>query len=342
MAREYARIMTAIWDNAAFIALSEPAQRVYLLLITQPDISAAGVLRMWVPRWAEMSATSNPDDLTQHLKELEASRFIVLDLTAGELLIRSFIKWDAGYNNLKRKPVIKRAREEVRSSRIKEYLNADFVRFGLDSPPPGGGGISVPADGASMSTDDNVDKASDSLSVADTPEGRNAEDSALSHVDGLSGRTSTCSGVVVAYPHSATPHSATPSDADASAAARSLFAVDEPAPPAINAGAVTATWSDAFTGSGARPTDRQKGQVASEAKQLLDAGNDPELVLELAERAGAKRRQNLIAELALAVPRTPLPSKQTLTGAAIDSLGDAFAEYERRHGNVHQLPQRGA
>lgn len=336
MARDYARIMTAIWNNDAFIALSEPEQRAYLLLITQPDISAAGVLRLWVPRWAEMSSSSSVEELTQSLKGLETQRFIVLDLTAGELLIRSFIKWDAGYNNTKRKPVIRRAREEVRSSRIREYLDVDFVRFGLDDPPPGGG-QAKPTDGPSTSTRRHVDRAADSPSGPDLPD---PAETSSAHVDGLSDRTSTSDGVVVTSVSTGEPHSSIPepSEADASASDRGLFVVDAPAPPAISARTVTATWADAFTGSGARPTERQKGQVASEAKQLLSAGNDPGLVLQLAELAGTKRRQNLIAELALAAPRTTEPPRQTATGRAVAAADAAWDEFEARHGhNVHQL-----
>lgn len=103
---------------------------------------------------------------------------------------------------------------------------------------------------------------------------------------------------------------------------------------------ITGAWADAFTATGARPTKHQKGQVGREAKQLLDAGNDAELVLDLAQLAGTKRRQNLIAELAMAAPKRPSP--QARTSVAVDCLPDAFAEYERRHGNVHPLPRRGA
>lgn len=335
MARDYARIMTAIWSNPKFVALSESEQRAYLLLITQPDISAAGVLRMWVPRWAEMSSTSTPDDFNQALKGLEARHFIVLDLTYGELFIRSFIKWDAGYSNMKRKPVIRRARDEVRSARIREYLDVDFVRFGLDEPPPGGG-IAQSPDRPSTSTDDNVDRASDGLSGPNAPD---PAETPSAHVDRPSDRTSTCDGVVVAYPHSTTPHSATHSDADASAAERGLFDLDQPDPPTINAGSVTARWSEAFTATGAQPTSRQRGQAANEAKQLLDAGNEPELVLRVAAVAGAKRRQNLLAELALDAPQ---PQRgRTRTALAVASADAAWDELEAELGsNIRHLNVR--
>lgn len=131
MARDYARIMTSIWKNREFQALDEAAQRLYLLLVTQPDISAAGILRLSVEWWAEMAADSRPDEVLRNLQKLEAGRFIVLDRKASEVLIRSFIRWDAGYNNPKRRPVIIRSAEEVRSARIAATLAAEFRRVGL-------------------------------------------------------------------------------------------------------------------------------------------------------------------------------------------------------------------
>jgi hypothetical protein len=54
MARDYANIVTAIWRDRDFRALTAADQRMYLLLVTQPDISAAGTLS---PRscWSDRS-----------------------------------------------------------------------------------------------------------------------------------------------------------------------------------------------------------------------------------------------------------------------------------------------
>lgn len=315
MARDYARIMTAIWNNDAFVALSEPEQRAYLLLITQPDISAAGVLRLWVPRWAEMSATSSVEELTQALKGLETQRFIVLDLTAGELLIRSFIKWDAGYNNTKRKPVIRRAREEVRSSRIREYLDVDFVRFGLDDPPPGGG-QAKPTDGPSTSTRRHVDRASDSPSGPDLPD---PAETASVHVDGLSDRTSTSDGVVVTSVSTGEPHSLNPQTADADASDadephRAELTVIHGGTEPPNAQSIVGRWIDAFVGaSGFQPTKSQKGHAARDIKQFLDAGNDPWRVQACAVAAGRKCQAAVQNEIASAVASQRKPARHTST-----------------------------
>lgn len=169
MARDYARIMTAIWDNPEFCALDEREQRAYILLITQKDISAAGILRLWVPRWAEMSSSSTVESLTQALKGLETRRFIIVDWTTGELLVRSFVRWDGGFTNSKRKPVIVRAGREVRSEAIKQELRIEFRRCNLTldatpSGPPDGPSGGHPI-GPPTPIRVNADRASDALSA---------------------------------------------------------------------------------------------------------------------------------------------------------------------------------
>lgn len=131
MARDYARIMTAIWKNREFRALHEAEQRVYVLLVTQPDIDAAGVLRVSLEWWADMAVDSTPEAIATSLAKLEQGRFIGLDRLTGEVLIRSFIRWDGGYHNPKRRPVIVRAIEDLRSDRLVDMIGGELRRAGV-------------------------------------------------------------------------------------------------------------------------------------------------------------------------------------------------------------------
>lgn len=69
-------------------------------------------------------------------------------------------------------------------------------------------------------------------------------------------------------------------------------------PSRITAQDCGAAWVDAFRASGVQPAKRQIGQAVREAKQLIEAGNPPELVLDLARTAGGKRRATVVNELA--------------------------------------------
>jgi hypothetical protein len=251
MAREYARIMTAIWRNAEFRALTETQQRAYLFLVTQPDISAAGVLALRLRRWADMASSSTADSLAQVLKELEAGRFIVVDWDVEELLIRSFIRWDGGFNNPKRRPVIVRAAEEVESARVRRALAAEFERCGL--PPLA---LDALLDGPSDRTSDDV------LMGYEEPRAPESSQTAFPQVDRLSGspsdRESPSDGVVVTYLSSTDTTTHNP----------------QPVPPsaAQSAQPIVAAWIDSCR---KRPPSPVVGQTSKQIKALLEDGIDP-------------------------------------------------------------------
>jgi hypothetical protein len=155
MSRNYANIITAIWRDPDFIGLTCAAQRLYLLLVTQPNISACGSLPLTIRRWAQLAQDTDPDDLRIALTELEKFRFVFTDEGTEELLVRSFTRHDNGYGNRKRKPVIVAAAMDIESLKLRAVLAAEFARLGL------------PSDGFSSSTPDppDGDRPSDSRST---------------------------------------------------------------------------------------------------------------------------------------------------------------------------------
>lgn len=133
MARKYAPIITAIWRDADFRKLSRAAQGMYLLLVSQPNISGVGTLPLTVGRWAAMATDTSGTSVRADLDELSQARFVVVDPGTEELLVRSFVRWDGGYRNSKRRPVIEAAAVEVDSPVIRRVLAVEFERLGL--PP---------------------------------------------------------------------------------------------------------------------------------------------------------------------------------------------------------------
>lgn len=254
MAREYARIMTAIWRNPEFRALSETQQRGYLFLVTQPDISAAGVLALRVRRWADMASSSSPDSLAQVLKELEAGRFIVVDWDVEELLIRSFIRWDGGFNNPKRRPVIVRDAEAVESARVRRALAAEFERcrlppLALDALPDSPSGRA--SHDESMGYEEP--SAPEPIQVV-FPQVDSLSDSA-SHSDAAS------DGVVVTYLSSRDTTTHNPETV--------------PPPAAHSAQPIIASWIDSCR---SRPPKSVIGQTSKLIKELLEEGIAPAVV----------------------------------------------------------------
>lgn len=96
MARTHARILTTIWSDRDFLALREGPQRMFMLALSQPGISACGVVSYTPKRWAKLAADSTPKAVARSVAELELSpsRFVIVDLDTEELLIRTFAKGD--------------------------------------------------------------------------------------------------------------------------------------------------------------------------------------------------------------------------------------------------------
>lgn len=94
MAREHARLMTRIWFDDDWRTLSTDAQRVYLLAISQQDMSYAGVVPYRPKRWASLSKRTTVARIRSAVAELEAGGYVVVDEDTEELLVRTFIRHD--------------------------------------------------------------------------------------------------------------------------------------------------------------------------------------------------------------------------------------------------------
>lgn len=96
MARTHARILTSIWQDKHFLALSATAQRMYMLALSQPGLTSCGVVSYTPRRWATLAAGSTPRSVARDVDELvrSPSRFVIVDLGTEELLVRTFAKND--------------------------------------------------------------------------------------------------------------------------------------------------------------------------------------------------------------------------------------------------------
>lgn len=146
MPRSEARIFTSIWKDEDFVALPPSAQRLYLFLLSQDDLSYCGVLPLRERRWAAKAAGMAVADIECDLKTLEGSAypsanpdqaqartpFVIIDRDSGELLVRSLIRRDGVW---KQPNLLKQARDsadQVESRQIRGALLAELRRLPLD------------------------------------------------------------------------------------------------------------------------------------------------------------------------------------------------------------------
>lgn len=129
MAREHARILTRIWSDLDWRELPPAEQRLYFLLLSQGNVTQAGVLPLQVRKWAKGSKHTSEEDIAEALAVLAAERFVVVDEDTEEVLIRSFIRNDGV---LKIPNVLKaalRAATAVESSKLRAALAVELRRL---------------------------------------------------------------------------------------------------------------------------------------------------------------------------------------------------------------------
>ena len=79
MARSYGKTYLSIWGDGDFRALHPDAQRMYLFLTSQQDLSCVGTIPLRISRWANCAADQTAQQVRSALAELARGNFIVVD-----------------------------------------------------------------------------------------------------------------------------------------------------------------------------------------------------------------------------------------------------------------------
>lgn len=125
--RTYAKLLNSLWSSD-FTQLSVEGQRLYMLLLSQPETNAAGVVPLMERRWARLANGSNLATITAALDELEAARYVFRDEDTEELFIRSFIVNDEGYRTPNILVNIKQAIEQIHSFKLRAIARETLAK----------------------------------------------------------------------------------------------------------------------------------------------------------------------------------------------------------------------
>lgn len=132
MARTFGKFTTTIYDSDEFRALTFAQQGVYYMLGLQGEISAAGVLPLRFKRWTRNASDATVSGLQEALDHLAALGHVVYDEDTEELLIVKFVKWDKGYANEKRRPVVAEAAGDIASLDLRRALAEELRGIASD------------------------------------------------------------------------------------------------------------------------------------------------------------------------------------------------------------------
>ena len=251
MPRTHGRVMATIWNDPEFVALEAGPQRLYMFLLSQPDLSHAGLVPMRIRRWAKKVADYNAGRVEDDLATLEGARFVVTDDDTEEVLIRTFVRNDGVYKQPK---VMLRMREDAKQIES-PALRAAF-RVELDR---------LPLDELSETTYAQVSGVVDTLRA-------DFSDAQEYPTERVSGTPRVRAGV---FPQPPTPFHQPPSTVPATPGrgeSSGEVALFDQAPTAQT---LVGEWIDHCD---KRPPGRVIGQVSKELKTLLDEGIEPERV----------------------------------------------------------------
>jgi hypothetical protein len=132
MARGHGRILTSIWEDEDFKALDPAEQRLYLFLISQPNLNHAGLLDLTLRRWARKARGLTVAELEKTIGALEDARFVVVDDDTEELLIRSFVRNDGVWRMPKVMGAMVSGALEISSKRLQAALLGEMDRIPLE------------------------------------------------------------------------------------------------------------------------------------------------------------------------------------------------------------------
>lgn len=124
MARNHAQVLTSIWSDQDWCEVPALSQRVYLLILSQARLSLVGTVDFVPTRWARRAPDTTVDDIEQAVADLERRRYVVVDRSTDELLVRTFVVHDLRPSRLSA-PTIKglwAAWEGVDSARLRQVV----------------------------------------------------------------------------------------------------------------------------------------------------------------------------------------------------------------------------
>lgn len=129
MARTYARIKVDIWNDDGFRALSPTAQHLYLVLLTDPQLSYCGVADWRPKRIAGKAEAWTPESVEMGAHELIQRHLLIVCEDTEEALVRSFMRHDGVLQNAKLAVSAANAVSAVASNGLRGILAHELNRL---------------------------------------------------------------------------------------------------------------------------------------------------------------------------------------------------------------------
>jgi hypothetical protein len=134
MPRDRANIRTNIWASTDWRRLTKGAQQLYMMLLSHPDLSYAGVCDWRPGRLAQMTSGETSESVTRDADELQRNHFVLRDDVTEEVCIRSFLKHDGLLRHPQLSVSFANAYAAVASPTIREVIAHEAQKLHLSEP----------------------------------------------------------------------------------------------------------------------------------------------------------------------------------------------------------------
>lgn len=134
MARDHARLLVSIWDDPEWVSLKTMQQNAYLALISSSDLSWCGVAPLLPQRLAGLAGDLTERKVRSALDTLADLRFLVIDHTTAEILVRSYVRHDGILKQPNVTKALVRALDRVHSDTLVDTVKAELARHLRDEP----------------------------------------------------------------------------------------------------------------------------------------------------------------------------------------------------------------
>lgn len=135
MARDHARLKTAIWQQADWRGLTVDAQWLYgEAILSQPRLTYAGVLDWRPSKIATLAKGMTVRRIEKAALELSDAHFVVIDDEAEEILLRSYVRHDGVLDRANMGKAVARALAVITSLRVRQAVMIELGRLYEESP----------------------------------------------------------------------------------------------------------------------------------------------------------------------------------------------------------------
>jgi hypothetical protein len=131
---KYAQIRPEMWLDDEWRDMTPLGQWLYLLVLTHPERSLAGVIDWRPGRIKEFARECSMRDVMVAAQECSDKFFLVFDQGTEEVLVRSFVRWDGLLRQPRMGVAVANAFGSIGSNKLRAALVHELVRLRKQNP----------------------------------------------------------------------------------------------------------------------------------------------------------------------------------------------------------------